>query len=1720
MTGQNNEPPPPPPPLHPAPGQGGAEGGEPLAPEGPIQVGGVVFPNLGPDTHPDVAAAIRHYLLTNEVSEALRQVRNSAPDQADSQQRGNDPQGPPATFPSHLSGLDLAKAQQAQAQHDALRETAKYMHNQDFANLSPRTQQVGRSGPWARHTPPQPPAGSRAAAPGAYGMNPQNPYSGFSTWYPAAGITYQPPVGLAPPPSYPIQSRSTYDFFDREMSRTTTRISHMSVDPSPSPQIPVQTDLLQEELVRLQRTNEELRRQIQQPGPSNTTQLDQSQRPMETDTPQEIEHRNKDEERFNRALHNCFKATSPFDPEEQDFEDWLETTISRWDTCGLHIDRYKTDRSKDERLKRLLYNCLTLPVSGKQIRNQTYLIGLNPGKEVASDSFPIYYDRLVTKFSTPDREVQAEAEFKIRRQARDEAPAAYAAAKLQLWYKAYPGDERCHIKGFLDSAIAGILNLEVRRELYRYNTIPFTAWVSTVQNASMMIWRLFHNKVGPEGVSSTGLTVGRNETLTIRQQIVAAVNDAGAITMEEDRDAGLVGVRESVDLEEEVNALSNHKSRGRCYDCGSYEHFQNSSKCTEKGARKFAPNNSFKKLTFQGDNKSTNQLSNNKERRFRSFPSSKPPYKPKPGGNKFGNKKKVRYVQIVEEEEDSEGENDSAEEEDEEADTVANVYEDEDASCYGWGVEDENLLAHTVFGIVPHQCPNYPPGIGEKDSSPLPPLPPPPPPPPPPQANFLTTDLYDLNTSTPFTTPPPPYVSECSLKKQPLTEPQSNLQFHKEMNPKRDGVVPTSPEREKTPRSDVDSEAILQMPPSKVCKVSLCKQDTDLAYASQETQNQVDPDESDKNSADTFFDTVNQFIENRDIKGLRAYRKERRAQVAAAGLPVNKCYPEARPKSPPLLTADELLADQEFEAILEVAPTETEASDTGDEVDQSAASETDDGPARLAAVLAYRMGETSEEPLPSPVEDEAERPGRRGPGAHRHTHMRGRARAPPTSLFRRMKKTRKTSDQNPDTRCGHCRPCPPCPPCYLIKPDDKVPEDLAIPLSTAPPVGPLMGRTKQALRCLFVGKAREAWSEEAFDNEVDLDRSIAAYLTTLADIMEQDVAREEKHFQDQDKDQDTSSQSLVDYASSDDEENVNPGFPGENLDVQLDEPPEEMLEGVLRNLDGVLVTDDPVALFSGTTKILEDTISSANYTSLPRETLLACHLRLKHHYLEYLRKVAHEHSTEVTELKNAHQKEREDDKRKLKNANRNLASSRNVRKVLNERALSLQDEVNLLKKQVVLNEHEVVTCQQTIKRREETIKQQGEQLVRAANLRAQSNTQLKIKSQAFADVKTNHHDLQDKLNVKKAEVQEKVQALNALRLRVKNMELHHQANIQDSRNQLLDMHSSRVKELDKNRKDVLKKLDGSEKKLKASQAMCDRLTKDQRDLLQQREQLIRERDDLSNRLRAEEAHRNRTMLAGCGQPDTPFYNVYTRTLRMQLAEFQIYVDGSQDGQMANLPALCLDFSYFWRTKASRLSMPALPAQGRPGWIRPPLPASGGVRSVPGLLPVRNPPVSLPTCPLPMAQCAPLPQRTTQMDRDPEDPVVVTHVLQPPQEFPVISIPELPDTVELDDIECVAGPDVVGHIQLAHVSQPKPEEVKMEEEVEYVEEEPKAECVEDQPMSLEDSPPMVAVEEQIDIVSFKTEDLEQDEAEPGSEMPSESSPFQGGAGQPPAAPTRP
>ena len=107
------------------------------------------------------------------------------------------------------------------------------------------------------------------------------------------------------------------------------------------------------------------------PPPPPQGQRNDSTLPMQTDTAQDIETQRKEKERFDRAIHQAYKATPAFCPEEEDYNDWIEMTWVKWATCGLNMDLYEHDRSKDTDLKRLLYNCLTIKPPGEKSSRTT-----------------------------------------------------------------------------------------------------------------------------------------------------------------------------------------------------------------------------------------------------------------------------------------------------------------------------------------------------------------------------------------------------------------------------------------------------------------------------------------------------------------------------------------------------------------------------------------------------------------------------------------------------------------------------------------------------------------------------------------------------------------------------------------------------------------------------------------------------------------------------------------------------------------------------------------------------------------------------------------------------------------------------------------------------------------------------------------------------------------------------------------------------------------------------------------------------------------------------------------------------------------------------------------------------------------------------------------------------------------------------------------------------
>ena len=643
----------------------------------PLTFGNFNLPPLGPDAPAGLEPLVREYLTRAAANEDVgRQMIDWARQQA-----------PPAPAPPiRVNNPDGGR-------YAALQTASQHIQGRDYVSSPPRSAAAALWQPPVRAAP-----GTRHPPPADRALNPY--YQAFgNTWR----NTHQPSPaatmfgGIGP-------SRGTFDPFNRAPS-------HMSVDP-PTPQ-PNATEqrfaFMEARIEELTKALNNINIQPPPPPPPPQGQRDDSTLPMQTDTAQDIEAQRKEKERFDRAIHQAYKATPAFCPEEEDYTDWIEMTWVKWATCGLDMDRYEHDRSKDTDLKRLLYNCLTIkPPGEKSSQNHTFLIGMNPTRDLPNDSFPAYYDRLMTQFSSPDRQIQAAAEFDVRKQGREEEPAVYAAEKLKLWYRANPGPEANNVRAFLHSAINGLLNREVRRRLFELGqSIQLPAWVTTVQNVSMIVWTLFKENVGPDGISGSGLSVGKKNVLALRRATVSTVDEEqpeNADAPDMDDTIGLTGIEEAVIGDEGVYAV-NQNNRGRCFDCGSFSHYQNSPHCNEKGARKYATtanpasNSKMKKITYQptGDNKTTNQVALKKKS---GFPSMKTRGRSSSGRPKFLNKKKVRYVQVIEEasSEEENSENETEGENEEISATVANIVES--PVCYGWSDTDATLLGQSIFGVT------------------------------------------------------------------------------------------------------------------------------------------------------------------------------------------------------------------------------------------------------------------------------------------------------------------------------------------------------------------------------------------------------------------------------------------------------------------------------------------------------------------------------------------------------------------------------------------------------------------------------------------------------------------------------------------------------------------------------------------------------------------------------------------------------------------------------------------------------------------------------------------------------------------------------------------------------------------------------------------------------------------------------------------------------------
>ena len=1366
------------------------------------QVGEFNFPACPAGTDPALAAGIGQYLETDavknlllgQIQAGLMKVQHAAVHMPPGNPNPTPSRGPP----SNISAKTMAQNQQMQEQQAALQATAQYMQNLNYQTQPPTTvesnwplQPLHTGMNQGGHVPP-----------GAVAGDPMIPQQQLTSWFPAAGQPYGVPVGLAPPPSIPTY-RTTYDLFDREMPpRAATSLSRMSVDPTPTP-LP-QNSTLQEENARLRAENEALRRHgggnsggnnggNRTPGgnPNQTTQS------MQIESPEERRDRVREKEMFTRAIQNALKATSPYNIEEDDFIEWLECTFSRWESAGIELDIYKNDVNKQQQLKRLLYNCLTLDIPGKPKMNKTYLIGCNPSKELATASFKDYHDRLITKFSSPNKQMEAQAEFKTRKQERHEEPSAYAAAKLQLWHKANPGVDvsLMPVDAFLESAINGLINMEVKRELWRYQTIPLNAWVSTVQNAAYVVWKMFFNKINLEGVSGAGLTIGKratlNASLSSRQQMVAAMNEFTLETMDSNSDAadmGLAGVEELNVAEGDVNAMKEYsRTRGKCFDCGSLTHYQNSPKCNEKGARKFAPSSpAFKKLTYQPEGEKTGSnaflMSGGNSKKGKSYSSPKSGAKNRPSGGRYNNnKKKVRYVQIVEEDESSEEEGSGKEEEeDERIETVGHV--SEPASCYGWTSEDETLLHQTIFGITPlTTSPSGPNQEKEregekcednKDPSPPPPLPP-----------WLMAELQRAERRTKvqctLDSPPPPSSSASQdtrdriAKNLALWEPLSrNLDFESLSTLELDLEITMRKHGLKRPLH-CDSEEWKEKERELCAKEPLLvidKYATDVAYSVQEHANSIWPGRQKQHAAGDLVDQHETL--------LREEGREEANKFLDKALEITQMNELDSP--PGTEDEGEMSADDDVEMMdrtankadmakgLDIEKSKNPEWSSRESLDtpilEIANADDDDTPNSEGETALDQTPTTKDqaeeiEDLDDDVRDPAwEPPKGASPGGTGKCVTRGASRAtpsprPPPEL---VPIGPQGSDETlpitppPDDTLMPRNACPPRPTkkdatsprvnqaakvtCSLYRPcghcgpcyverNQGNVPNLKAALKAVPDAGYIMGRTALAIKSLFFRETIDATTLQPFQSGVDLEIAIGKAINLMVEKLEGPNSERTTRHE-------TETEPVA---------RKDTGKPDTAIALNL----EQVVDDLMDNLKGNLQFSTPKKTIERTIEILEACLADLNYEKMPSSTVNAAYWRLRAEYGRHLADLEAKHVREMTEQDRVKTKIIDQITKQKKDVEGVLYTSRRVRKIQHDEIQKLKTEQAQLERRLELSQKETAQYEERNKwlwknftsTTEQAKQQQSEARQFEAKSRAlqEENDRLKKKAQRAED---------------------------------------------------------------------------------------------------------------------------------------------------------------------------------------------------------------------------------------------------------------------------------------------------------------------------------------------------------------------------------------------------
>ena len=193
-------------------------------------------------------------------------------------------------------------------------------------------------------------------------------------------------------------------------------------------------------------------------------------------------------------------------------------------------------------------------------------------------SFPDYLQKLMFVFESPAASYEARHLYLQRKQQSNEPIETYLAAKRSLYIRAYPNNhgDSGDFASFREEVLKGVAHPGVR---------------AAALAAVCISWEQLEAKIKTEtAVEQMKLRLNCSTYSEDRGLHVDRIYDGTSATTQR-------GVNQlSFEQEEAVVGAVTPQGQGRgrpqkrvCYDCGSEEHFINSPMCTDKGARKYAP---------------------------------------------------------------------------------------------------------------------------------------------------------------------------------------------------------------------------------------------------------------------------------------------------------------------------------------------------------------------------------------------------------------------------------------------------------------------------------------------------------------------------------------------------------------------------------------------------------------------------------------------------------------------------------------------------------------------------------------------------------------------------------------------------------------------------------------------------------------------------------------------------------------------------------------------------------------------------------------------------------------------------------------------------------------------------------------------------------------------------------------------------------------------------